>query len=77
MFYLSMKKKKKKKTLTSLLQNSPARKQTKRSKISGIGIIHDCISTRLNQSSSWLGPELLVCCLAHRGPTGVFLLLRS
>ena len=25
----------------------------------------------------WLGPELLVCCLAHRGPTGVFLLLRS
>ena len=25
---------------------------------------------------SWLGPELLVCCLAHRGPTGVFLLLR-
>ena len=21
---------------------------------------------------SWLGPELLVCCLAHRGPTGVF-----
>ena len=26
---------------------------------------------------SWLGPELLVCCLAHRGPTGVFLLLRS
>ena len=26
---------------------------------------------------SWFGPELLVCCLAHRGPTGVFLLLRS
>ena len=26
---------------------------------------------------SWLGPELLVCCLALRGPTGVFLLLRS
>ena len=26
---------------------------------------------------SWLGPELLVCCLAHRGSTGVFLLLRS
>ena len=26
---------------------------------------------------SWLGPELLVCYLAHRGPTGVFLLLRS
>ena len=26
---------------------------------------------------SWLGPELLVCCLAHRGPTGVFLLLQS
>ena len=25
---------------------------------------------------SWLGPELLVCCLAHRGPIGVFLLLR-
>ena len=25
---------------------------------------------------SWLGPELLVCCLAHRGSTGVFLLLR-
>ena len=23
------------------------------------------------------GPELLVCCLAHRGSTGVFLLLRS
>ena len=20
---------------------------------------------------NWLGPELLVCCLAHRGPTGV------
>ena len=26
---------------------------------------------------SWLGPELLVCCLAHRGLTDVFLLLRS
>ena len=26
---------------------------------------------------SWLGPELLVCCLAHRGSTGVFLLLLS
>ena len=26
---------------------------------------------------SWLGSELLVCCLAHRGPTDVFLLLRS
>ena len=25
----------------------------------------------------WMGPELLVCCLAHRGPAGVFLLLRS
>ena len=25
---------------------------------------------------SWLGPELLVCCLAHRVSTGVFLLLR-
>ena len=25
---------------------------------------------------SWLGPHLLVCCLAHRGSTGVFLLLR-
>ena len=25
---------------------------------------------------SWLGPEILVCCLAHRGSTGVFLLLR-
>ena len=25
---------------------------------------------------SWLGPERLVCCLAHRGSTGVFLLLR-
>ena len=25
---------------------------------------------------SWLGPELLVCCLAHRGSIGVFLLLR-
>ena len=24
---------------------------------------------------SWLGPELLVCCLVHRGSTGVFLLL--
>ena len=24
---------------------------------------------------SWLGPELLVCCLAHRGSTVVFLLL--
>ena len=22
---------------------------------------------------SWLGPELLVCCSAHRGATGVFL----
>ena len=21
---------------------------------------------------SWLGPELFVCCLAHRGSTGVF-----
>ena len=26
---------------------------------------------------SWLGPELLVCCLANRGSTGVFHLLRS
>ena len=26
---------------------------------------------------SWLGLELLVCCLAYRVPTGVFLLLRS
>ena len=26
---------------------------------------------------SWLGPELHVCCLAHRGPADVFLLLRS
>ena len=26
---------------------------------------------------SWFGPELLVYCLAHRGSTGVFLLLRS
>ena len=25
---------------------------------------------------NWLGPELLVCCLVHRGTTGVFLLLR-
>ena len=25
----------------------------------------------------WLVPELLVCCLAHRGSTGVFLLLRD
>ena len=25
----------------------------------------------------WMGPELLVCCLAHRVSTGVFLLLRS
>ena len=24
---------------------------------------------------SCLGPELLVCCLAHRGPTGVFSLV--
>ena len=24
-----------------------------------------------------LGPQLLVCCLARRGPTDVFLLLRS
>ena len=29
------------------------------------------------EAFSWLGPELLVCCLAHRGPTGVFLLPRS
>ena len=26
---------------------------------------------------SWLGPELLVCSLAHRVSTGLFLLLRS
>ena len=25
---------------------------------------------------SWLWPELLVCCLAHRGSAGVFVLLR-
>ena len=25
---------------------------------------------------SWLGPELLVCNLVHRGLTGIFLLLR-
>ena len=25
---------------------------------------------------SWLGPELLVCCLAHKGSTSVFLLLQ-
>ena len=26
---------------------------------------------------SWLGPELLVCCLAHRGSTGASLLLQT
>ena len=26
---------------------------------------------------SWLGPELFVCCLAHQGSTGVFLLLQT
>ena len=25
---------------------------------------------------SWLGPELIVCCLAYRSSTGVFLLLK-
>ena len=26
---------------------------------------------------SWLGPELLVCCLVHRGSTSVFILLNK
>ena len=38
---------------------------------------HDLHYTHKAIHFSWLGPELLVCCLAHRGPTGVFLLLRS
>ena len=45
------------------------------------GIVYFIILYHYNKNRilhfSWLGPELLVCCLAHRGPTGVFLLLRS
>ena len=28
--------------------------------------------TSESMKASWLGPKLLVSCLAHRGPTGVF-----
>ena len=43
-----------------------------------VGRASDSMMARLKAIHfSWLGPELLVCCLAHRGPTGVFLLLRS
>ena len=42
----------------------------------GINVI-DIIGGIFDANKTRLGPELLVCCLAHRGPTGVFLLLRS
>ena len=42
-----------------------------------VGRASDSMMARLKAIHfSWLGPELLVCCLAQRGPTGVFLLLR-
>ena len=38
-----------------------------------VGRASDSLMARLKAIHfSWLGPELLVCCLAHRGPTGVF-----
>ena len=39
-----------------------------------VGRASDSMMARLKAIHfSWLGPELLVCCLAHRGPTDVFL----
>ena len=41
-----------------------------------VGRASDSMIARLKAFHfSWLGPELLVCCLAHRASTGVFLLL--
>ena len=38
-----------------------------------VGRASDSMMARLKAIHfSWSGPELLVCCLAHRGPTGVF-----
>ena len=38
-----------------------------------VGRASDSMMARLKAIHfSWLGPELLVCCLAHRGSTGVF-----
>ena len=46
-------------------------------KCTPVGRASDSLMARLKAIHfSWLGPELLVCCLAHWGPTGVFLLLR-
>ena len=43
-----------------------------------VGRAADSMMARLKAIRfSWLGPELLVCCLAHWGPADVFLLLRS
>ena len=42
-----------------------------------VGRASDSMMVRHNAIHfSWLGPELLVCCLAHQGSTGGFLLLR-
>ena len=40
-------------------------------------VLYFLVYDQENEKQNDLGPELLVCCLAHRGPTGVFLLLRS
>ena len=38
-----------------------------------VGRASDSMRPRLKAIHfSWLGPELLVCCLAQRGPNGVF-----
>ena len=43
-----------------------------------VGRASDSMMARLKDIHfSWFGPVLLVCCVAHRGPTGVFPLLRS
>ena len=43
-----------------------------------LGRASDSMMARLKAIHfSWLGPELLVCCLAHQGPTDVVLLLQS
>ena len=49
-------------------------------RMDGAGLVqNDVFAKALRMLAELLvgGPELLVCCLAHRGPTGVFLLLRS
>ena len=42
-----------------------------------VGRASDSMMARLKAIHfSWLGPELFVCCVAHRGSAGVFFLFR-